>query len=616
MLISSDVRDLSRQFSTWHSAIEATAPRLLVDGNLVKLDALLKTEQDILTVICNIDNQIILRNIQIDNIQDCTDVLNGIYEKLPLIFDSRQVGWLLIRPIQPLTKHLGKYLLIIAVWLLSSILVYAILQRRNDIHIIDGLISFANGTNTEIEKLRQHSSGKAMAALVNSVVGYQESQSKLKTIEIEQEKNQIISKISAQVAHDIRSPLAALNMVVQQTAQLPEEKRIIIRSSVSRIRDIANNLLQKNKEISATAKGQALQESTEEKPITQLLSSLIDPLITEKRMQFRSKIGIELDGRLDQASYGLFAKIQPTEFKRMISNLVNNSVEVLGEKGTVTVALVKMEDDRIQIKVQDNGKGIPPEILAKLGQRGATHGKEGGSGLGLYHARTTVESWDGKLEIQSEVDKGTTVIVTLPQEHPPEWFVSELWLLPESTIVVLDDDSSIHQVWQGRFDSLRVKEHGIQVLHFSTPDDITQWVHDNPGVLKTATFLADYELLGHKQTGLDVIQALNIGPQSILVTSRFEEKQIMEGCKRLTVRMIPKGLAAFVPISIKSPIPKPDAVLIDDDNLVHLTWKMAAKASNKVLLTYDVPSKFFMDAGSIPLTIPIYVDSQLGDGNY
>ncbi|MBI4669796.1 MAG: HAMP domain-containing histidine kinase, partial [Elusimicrobia bacterium] len=295
-----------------------------------------------------------------------------------------------------------------------------------------------------------------------------------------QSVSEALLELSAQVAHDIRSPLAALDSVLKDVSQLPEEKRIIVRSATSRIRDIANDLIEKNREIKTTSRKTAAPSAASEPATIQLLSSLIDPLITEKRLQFRSKIGIEIEGGLDASSYGLFAKIQPTEFKRVLSNLINNAVEALGEKGIVTVSLA-CDTGQILLKVQDDGKGIPPEILSKLGQKGQTHGKSGGSGLGLYHARTSLELWGGSLGIASirrgdtetrghgdgkldsrfrgndeskggnDGGSGTTVTIKLPQAEPPEWFVSNLELEPNSTIVVLDDDTSIHQVWQGRF---------------------------------------------------------------------------------------------------------------------------------------------------------------------
>jgi len=445
-----------------------------------------------------------------------------------------------------------------------------------------------------------------------------------KIIELDTLKLQsALGSLATQVAHDIRSPLSALDVIAQSNSQMPEKKRVIIRCAIGRIRDIANNLIERNREIETILKRKNVcipiqprsKELREEQLPVQLLPSLIDPLITEKRIQHRSKIGVEIDEHLDASSYGLFAEIQPTEFKRVLSNLINNAVEALGDKGTVTVTLTrsKSEEGQIEISVIDNGKGIPPEVLPHLGQRGETYGKDGGSGLGLYHARTCAESWGGKLKIKSEVGKGTSVILYLPQAKTPDWFVSELKLVPQSPVVVLDDDSSIHGIWQARFDSLRVQEQGIEVLHFSMPEQLREWVNENPAS-KKALYLADYELFNAKQTGLDLIEELKLGPQSILVTSRFEEKQIRESCNRLKVRLIPKGMAGFVPISFEQPLERPDYVLIDDDLIVHMSWKYAAKQDGKKILNFKTPEEFLAKAPTLDKNTPIYIDSFLGNG--
>ncbi|MBI4655961.1 MAG: hypothetical protein HY746_04335 [Elusimicrobia bacterium] len=338
-------------------------------------------------------------------------------------------------------------------------------------------------------------------------------------------------------------------------------------------------MLEKNRQQIKTAPAAGI--STDESPTSgnhvtsehlevSLLSSLIDPVITEKRLQFESKSGItpppasgqewpasvgqvgggvNIDFELTRQSYGLFAKIQPVEFRRIISNLVNNAVESLGDNGAVNVGLV-CEDGNIILTITDTGKGIPPEILAKLGTRGETHGKAGGSGLGLFHARTTAERWGGSLEIKSELSKGTSVTVKLPAAEPPAWFVSNLELPSGKVVVVLDDDETIHQVWQGRFVSARVKEHDIEIIHFSKPDKLREWVKNNPAKSENAIYLFDYELLGYKETGLSLAEELGLCDKTILISSRCEEKRIIEECKRLKIPRIPKGLADFVPIQI------------------------------------------------------------------
>jgi len=444
-------------------------------------------------------------------------------------------------------------------------------------------------------------------------------------VRLEREKahTEALFKLSTQVAHDIRSPLVALDAALKNTAELPEKKRVIVRHAVNRIRDIANNLLEKNRQppgpASAAASGGM---AAGEPPGVHLLSSLVDPVITEKRLSFESKPGVSIDFKLTRESYGLFARLQPVEFRRMLSNLVNNAVEALGDKGAVDVGL-NHEGESILLTVSDNGKGIPPEILAKLGQRGETHGKAGGSGLGLFHAKATAESWGGCLAITSALGKGTTVVVKLPRTAAPAGFVPVLVLPPGRPVLVLDDDATIHQVWQGRFDSVRVNEHNIKIIHFSEPDKLRAWLKADPAKAGGAVCLFDYELLGYNETGISLAEELGLCGQTILVTSRCEEPRIIEECARLKIHMIPKGLADFVPIQVEAgrqhPAPAAPAspgrlaVLIDDDALVHMNWEDAAEAAGIELKAFKAPAGFLSDLEAFPKDTPIYIDSELGN---
>ena len=343
-----------------------------------------------------------------------------------------------------------------------------------------------------------------------------------------------------------------------------------------------------------------------------LLSSLIDPVVTEKRLSFESKPGISIDFKLTRESYGLFTRLQPVEFRRMLSNLVNNAVEALGDKGAVDVDL-SHEAENIILTISDNGKGIPPEILAKLGRRGETHGKAGGSGLGLFHARSTTESCGGSLVIKSEPGKGTTVTIKLPKAVAPAYFVGEFKLTPGLPVVVLDDDPGVHQLWRGRFESARIKEHNIEVHHFSEPEQLRAWVKGDPEKVNKAVCLFDYELTGFKETGLSIAEELGLCNRTILVTSRSEEPRIIAECARLGVRVIPKALAGYVPISISSPAAANQAVLLDDDAITHMNWEWAAKENGVELRAFTDPAEFMAHLVDFPKDIPLYIDSELGE---
>lgn len=227
-----------------------------------------------------------------------------------------------------------------------------------------------------------------------------------------------LTKTALQVAHDIGSPLGVLEMVVQSTSfVLPEKSRIEVRNAAGRIRDITNTLLKK-------AKHDLL--SQDDDPISkQSLHYLVSQVVSEKRMQHGSIINFENTNT--ESMYSIFALIRAGEFCSVLSNVINNSIEALDDQGQIEISLHDL-DKLSLIKIQDNGKGIPDEVLKTLGKLGKTHGKTDGSGLGLYNAINKIDEWSGQFEIQSKEQVGTTVHIYLPKAQPPSWFVPEIKL--------------------------------------------------------------------------------------------------------------------------------------------------------------------------------------------
>ncbi len=471
-----------------------------------------------------------------------------------------------------------------------------------------GVISTADEANSEL-LLPGNDEVAALARKFHGMLErLRESQSQLASAA----REKAFAEMAHQVAHDIRSPLAALDSSLKNVAILPEGPRSVVRDAVERIRDIANNLVGAYRDAKKGAESQS-NPGTSAGRRACLLSSLIEPIVTEKRLEFRSSPGVEIIARLDAASYGLFADVDSVDFKRVLSNLISNGVEALPGKGTVNVSLIR-SSELIELRVEDDGKGIPPEVLSKLGRRGETYGKPGGSGLGIYHANATAEVWGGSLKIDSEVGRGTVVTVSLPAAQPPAWFVSQLELAPNGPVVVLDDDPTIHQIWQGRFDAQPIREGGVDVVHCSRSGELRRWVMADPAKAATAVYLLDYELRGEEQTGLSLAKELNLGSRAILVTSRFEDKAILDECVRLGIRLIPKGMAGCVPICFDGAGERIDAVLIDDDKLTRRVWYGAAKSGGRTLRAFSTPNEFLAVAETLDKGTPIYVDSRLKDG--
>jgi signal transduction histidine kinase len=364
----------------------------------------------------------------------------------------------------------------------------------------------------------------------------------------ELEQKLALGNLAAQVAHDIRSPLAAFNIIEHDLSELPEEKRILVRAAIARIRDIANNLIFKNQEYLNINMPDVLgQMGTTELSSIELLPEILEALITEKRIQYRSRIKMAIEIRFDSNSYGLFVDIQKTEFKRMLSNLIDNAVEALGESGNVDISLLIATPGVINIVIKDNGPGISKDILPQLMKFGGTFGKKGGTGLGLFHAKEKITSWGGQIEVNSEFGSGTNVVISLPKSKPPAWFTEKIILKSHRSIIILDDDISIHNIWNNRLEKIKNSGYPLDIVHLASADELEYWFETYPERRFDAIYLIDYELLGNLKTGLDVIEKLKIESLSTLVTSRFEST-IRLRCERLGVKLLPKSMAGFIPV--------------------------------------------------------------------
>jgi signal transduction histidine kinase len=351
-------------------------------------------------------------------------------------------------------------------------------------------------------------------------------------------------RAAKQVGHDIRSPLACLTLLLSNFSGVEEEKRNLMRSAIQRISDIANSLYTKAQ--TASTQVEALQNKIE----SNMLSSFIDALVSEKRIQIRNKQNIQIHLCLQKA-YGLFAEINSAEFKRLFSNILNNSIEACDLGNHQIDIAVAREGNLMKITVKDDGVGIPPEVLKKIGGYGFTYGKsamEGsGSGLGIYHAIETIKSFGGALTIESEGHQGTLVTIKLPQSKVPGWFVESIPLKAYQQIIVLDDDQSIHNLWKNRFS--KIMSSNIELSFFSSINKFLEFYHQlKSNEAESVLFLFDYELLNEKLTGLDLIEDLGIAKNAILVTSHYEDPAIKMRAQKINLRLIPKSIAAFVPL--------------------------------------------------------------------
>ncbi|KTC87671.1 sensor histidine kinase [Legionella drozanskii] len=418
------------------------------------------------------------------------------------------------------------------------------------------------------------------------------------TIEEKDKAKQTLLYLSSQVAHDIRSPLAAINTAISDVSSIPEKKRIMIRSAAKRINDIANNLL-------LTSKNNVLpSQENMENEFPELIFVVLDNIVAEKRYEYYgTNIQINLVG--NDSSFNCFSNVHLASFKCVLSNLINNGIEALDSEGFITIYL-NCNKTHVEIIIEDNGCGIPSHILPKITQPGFSFNKKTGAGFGLAHANQYLNQLKGTMNIDSQENIGTKITVRLNRSQPPIWFCDQIKIKHNINIVILDDEPSIHDSWEDRFESFPT----VNIIHCYS---VTELLKNNISKVNQL-YLIDYELGTYDQSGLDVIEELNLTDKAILVTSCFEDINIRKRCEVIGVQIIPK---AYVPYTKIMPFsnnePQSNFVFIDDDEMMRTTWRFAAEDAKQTISTYSSFADFINEIDSYSKNTVIYIDSDLGN---
>ena len=358
------------------------------------------------------------------------------------------------------------------------------------------------------------------------------------------EKNATFAEVALEVAHNLRSPLAALELKLHEIQVSPESKAMELRDAIHRIRDIANQLVLTGQKARKDSDPAASAPSPSKEPYDDVLVPiLVDSIVSEKRLEYRAQNGVRIRFDMLPSAYGLFARIQPGVFRTVLSNLINNAVEAGTENRVEIIVRVEpgAETGQINVTVDDNGIGTPDEVLAAIGNRRVSAGKAHGSGIGLVHAHESVARWGGVLQLERRLPVGTRASVTLPATEAPRWFETVLPTpAPNAPYVVVDDDPNIHSIWRSKLPKGRVCAHADK-------NSLIAWINSHPEESKSAHYLFDFDLGKDRQTGLDLINEFGLLGRSTLVSSHFDRAQLLASCMESGVRIVPKAMVAVLP---------------------------------------------------------------------
>ncbi len=273
-------------------------------------------------------------------------------------------------------------------------------------------------------------SDKHAVVAINDVTDRKRAEEQLKeTMAI---KSQFISTVS----HELRTPMASMKEAVLivldgVAGKINDDQRHFLdvaKRNIDRLSRLINDVLDFQK-LGAGKMEFHMQENDVSRVVEDAYGTMA-PYAKKKKVD----LTVELEDNLPKATFDSDRIIQA------ITNLISNAIKFTSEKGQVSVC-VRRQDEEFMMRVKDTGMGMPKEALPKIfDQFYRVHrpGKEiKGTGLGLSIVSKIVMAHDGRIEVESELNKGTTFTVFLPfvPKSTPEVLPAKVDEALENTLV-------------------------------------------------------------------------------------------------------------------------------------------------------------------------------------
>jgi signal transduction histidine kinase len=246
-----------------------------------------------------------------------------------------------------------------------------------------------------------------LAATFNEMISGLKSKRELEERLNQSERAAVIGRLTQSVAHEIRNPLNVINLSIDHVNKryAPEDaarrERFTqllssIKDEIERLKRLVNDLLNY---------GRPARFAIETVDMRQLVEETLALLRQQADMQ-----GVSVT--IDEVSGPASVRGDRERLKSFVSNLAINALQAMPTGGHLT-AQVARHDGEVEVKISDTGVGISEESLGKIFEPYFST-KQSGFGLGLAVTRKIIEEHQGRIAVESQVDRGTTFTVTLP----------------------------------------------------------------------------------------------------------------------------------------------------------------------------------------------------------
>ncbi|MFW6029209.1 MAG: ATP-binding protein [Halanaerobiales bacterium] len=265
--------------------------------------------------------------------------------------------------------------------------------------------------NEEIEAQKEEIEAQH-EALIESKNILEETQTQL----IQSEKMAYIGQLTAAITHEINTPLGAINSNVQMLDMLLKNAKSneeLSNSTSTLIEQMieSNNIsimaCKRVKEIISSLKQFSSLDQAEyqEKDLKDCLKSVI--VLTSNLWKNKIKIHENYE---DLSAVMCF----PGLLNQVFMNIIVNSIHAIEKSGNIYIK-TKKEGNNAIITIEDDGDGIPEEVIPKIFDYGFTTKKDGkGMGIGLAISKNIIDKHNGKIIVKSKKNNGTKFIISIP----------------------------------------------------------------------------------------------------------------------------------------------------------------------------------------------------------
>lgn len=215
----------------------------------------------------------------------------------------------------------------------------------------------------------------------------------------------LAGEISAHLAHEIRNPLAAISgsvQVLRNELTLSDEQRDLMNIVVDESDRVSQSIEQF---LNLASPGKQTFMAVD---LSQVLKESI--MLLQRSGELNGTYHVE--GNYESA--GIFCYGNSNQFKQIFWNLIKNALKAMPEGGTLSIDLKQRKKNEIEINVRDSGRGMAKEDKERLFEPFYS-GFKGGKGIGMAVVRRIVDDYNGKIQVSSELDKGTEIAIILPQ---------------------------------------------------------------------------------------------------------------------------------------------------------------------------------------------------------